>query len=1306
MQRNDGFIRLAAFARGRGGRPLSAHSTMTDRAPDPDPAATPDPDDPRRSGGALARAVLRLLVLLFFLCGLLLLGLREFVLPRADAHRDWIAERISAAVGLPVSMDRLQADWPGLALRLRLSGLRVGEGDSALHLQHVEADLGWSSLLRGEPYFRRVRLVGPQLTVVREADGRLRVAGVSVDGAPSAGGGFAAWLLRQGGVELADARLSWDDRMRGAPVLDLRNFGLRVERIGGRYRFGLQGQPDSAIARSIDLRGDLVSDDLSNARGWNGQVYAGIEAGRLEGLAPWLDYSFEVSGAGDVQAWAVVEQGEPRSLSVQFALSQFGARIDDSLPALAGASASGRVTVGEAAGMRRIELRGFTLDAGEALRIEPADADLNLGPEGGSLSLDRADVGVLAALSEHLPMPAELRQRLVAHAPRGQVTQLRLKWEGAPREARLTRWQAQLRQVSLQALGELPGVRGLDGDIDGDRSGGRFRIAGIEVLSLPQILPEGDLPFDAFTAEGGWGQGASGLEVRLERAGFANADAAGEVQGVFRPMPGSQGEIDLSARLSRAQGDRVWRYVPLTIGDDTREWVRKAIVGARVSDARLTLRGPLEAFPFEDGSGEFVVTVELDQGRLDYAAGWPAIDDIAATLRFEGPGLRIRAREGRIFGVQLRDVVADLPDLDMRNRRPMALHGQAEGDTADFLRFVSESPVRGQVAGFTDGMDAEGRGVLDLSMEMPLHDPDRTTVQGRFDFADNRIVVTDWLPPVERAAGRLVFTERSFGIEQARGQAFGAPVSIAARTGEGGRLRFDVRGGASARALAAHYDWPVLSRLAGNADWQASVTVTDGATRVEVQSALEGISSSLPAPLNKRAGERRPSRLEVLFDGDERDVLGQIGEALRFSVSGRGTAADFRILRGGLAVGRPLRLPASGLSLDIAADALDIDAWRALRDESAAGQLSLPWSEIDVRAAGLRAFEYELKDFELVASRNGEAWGGRVASDLVEGGFAWHDGQQGTLALRLEHLRLGRRDAAESELVRLLRAEAAQTSLPDMDVVAERFYLNDRELGRLDLQARNEAGEWLIDSASIASADAQLTARGRWLPQAEPLTQLAVRLEAVNLGNFLARMGYPDTVRRGTALLTGELAWRGVPTRIDYPSLDGSFRVEARSGRFAQLEPGVGRLLGVLSLQALPRRLVLDFRDVFSEGFSFDSIAGDITMSGGVLRSEELAISGPAARVWIGGTADVLRETQDLKVVVQPTLSESVAVGAAAGMVNPVAGLIAYLAQKIMNDPIERMFAYGYAVTGRWDDPQVEKLEAGRGKSAVEGVTQ
>ena len=1262
---------------------------MTDQRPVPD---DPDPPPPiRRGAGLWGRRLLRVVLLALFLAGVGVLLVRGFVLPRVEEHREWIAERISQASGVPVNIDALRADWRGFALRLEASGVAVGEGEEALRLAGVSAELGWSSLLTGKPYFRKLRLSGLDLHLVRESDGGLRVAGVPADG--SAGGsGAAAWLASQGEVEIVDARIAWDDRQRGAPLLVLEHFGLRVERIGGRYRVGMQGRPDASIAESIDLRADLVTDLPTDITRWDGQIYARLIAGRLEGLASWLDYPAPLSGAGDVEAWLVLEAGVPRSLSVDFALADFAIQLDEHLPQLEARRARGRLTGASGTGGQSVALRGFELETSDGVSVGPTDIDLKFSAAGGSLRASDADLGVVVQLSAHLPMSEEVRRRVAEHDPRGRIESLRVDWVSGGTAPALTHLEGRFSGLAMKPTASLPGAAGLSGELRGDGRGGRFTLASRDaVLDIPQVFVESALIFERLDAEGGWSHGPQGLEVRLERAAFRNPDVTGEANGFYRPAVGALGEVDLSARLTRAEGNSVWRYVPKNVGDETRNWLQNGIRNAQVNDARLTLRGGLADFPFEDGLGEFLVTVELRDGQLEYARGWPLIEDITASLRFEGPGLRITAGKARIFDVELHDVVADLPDLDIRHRKPMSITGIARGATADFLRFVSESPVRASVDGFTDNMTARGNGELDLKLVMPLHDIDSTTVAGSYSFAANRIGVTDWLPPLESASGKVVFTEKSFGIEEGKGRAFGEPVEIGARTIAPGEVRFNVGGAVSVRALSALYGWPALAHLSGATPWQASIAVGRGGTRADIRSALTGVSSSLPHPFNKRAGESWPLKVEVGFAGDSRDVVGRVGERLEFALAGVAAGEGFDIARGALAVNAPLSMPEQGLSLAVELDELDVDAWRALSSQFE-GDQSMPWTLLDVNVGKLRVFEYDLTHFELDAQSSGDAWTGRIASDLLGGGFAWRGGQQGTLALRLDHLRIGRREAADAELARVLETETAQASLPDMDVVAEHFHLYERDLGRLSLQARNENREWLIDSVSIASADAQFTARGRWVPGRRPLTQFAVRLESPDLGRLLDRIGYPETVRSGTALLTGDLEWKGPPTRMDYPSLNGSFRLDARNGRFAQLEPGVGRLLGVLSLQALPRRLALDFRDVFSEGFAFDEIGGSVALRSGILSSDDFAIAGPAARVWIAGTADVMNETQDLKVVVQPALTDSVAIGAAAGLVNPVAGLIAYLAQKAMNDPLERMFAYGYAVTGRWDDPQVEKL--------------
>ena len=202
-----------------------------------------------------------------------------------------------------------------------------------------------------------------------------------------------------------------------------------------------------------------------------------------------------------------------------------------------------------------------------------------------------------------------------------------------------------------------------------------------------------------------------------------------------------------------------------------------------------------------------------------------------------------------------------------------------------------------------------------------------------------------------------------------------------------------------------------------------------------------------------------------------------------------------------------------------------------------------------------------------------------------------------------------------------------------------------------------------------------------------------VRLEVSDIGKYLARFGYPKGVRRGTARVEGTLEWAGSPQRIDYPTLSGNFVLDAAKGQFVQLEPGMGKLLGILSLQSLPRRLTLDFRDIFSEGLAFDEIVGAINVAQGVASTDNLRIVGPAVRIFMKGRTDLAKETQILRVKIHPQLSDSFSLaGALIG--GPVAGVAAFVAQKLLQDPLGQITAYEYDVTGTWAEPVVAKAES------------
>ena len=267
------------------------------------------------------------------------------------------------------------------------------------------------------------------------------------------------------------------------------------------------------------------------------------------------------------------------------------------------------------------------------------------------------------------------------------------------------------------------------------------------------------------------------------------------------------------------------------------------------------------------------------------------------------------------------------------------------------------------------------------------------------------------------------------------------------------------------------------------------------------------------------------------------------------------------------------------------------------------------------------------------------------------------------------------------------------SELPALDIKADNFTIKSLNLGKLDVSAVPDGRDWKLEKLTVTNPDSTLTIEGSWQGWlTQPRTMVNVRLDVNDIGKFLVRVGQPEGIRRGTAKLEGPLAWSGSPSEIDYPSLSGNFVVEASKGQFVKLDPGIGKLLGVLSLQSLPRRLSLDFRDIFTEGLAFDEIVGTVKVNRGVANTENFRIQGPAVRILMSGDVDLARETQKLHVKVFPSMSDSLSVaGALIG--GPIAGIATFVAQKLLKDPIDKIASHEYDITGTWADPQVAKVE-------------
>jgi len=364
------------------------------------------------------------------------------------------------------------------------------------------------------------------------------------------------------------------------------------------------------------------------------------------------------------------------------------------------------------------------------------------------------------------------------------------------------------------------------------------------------------------------------------------------------------------------------------------------------------------------------------------------------------------------------------------------------------------------------------------------------------------------------------------------------------------------------------------------------------------------------------------------------------------------------------------------------------------------------------RISELTIGERRVADVVLGATHTRDTWQANLHSRQASGYLTWSETPSGLgkVTARLASLTIP--ESAEAEVKDLLESSrGASATIPSLDIVAEQFELFDKRLGRLELRASNVralAGrEWRIDRVLLANPDGQLKANGRWLTKdGKSNTSLNFALHMDDAGKLLDRLGFPGTIGRGNGTLSGDISWAGLPYAMDIPSLSGQIEMNVESGQFLKQDPGAAKLLGVLSLQALPRLLKLDFHDVFSEGLAFDGISANAMIQRGVLRTDNLRMHGVAATVLMNGSADIANESTNLRVVVIPEFNLGTGPLVYGLAVNPVIGLGGFLAQLFLRAPVMKALTYEMQVTGPWKAPVITKIDNPAAAAATAPATE
>ncbi|NPC55044.1 YhdP family protein [Caenimonas soli] len=1347
----------------------------------------PSPSRSLKVYAAFARTLMWLLLTGWLVLVLAWGALHGWIVPRIGELRPDLEIEAGRVLGVPVRIGSIKAQNEGLMPSFELIDVVLldPQGREALRLPRVLAALTPRSLWNLG--FEQLYIDRPELDIRRAADGKLFVGGLDFSRSSDNEGRAADWFFSQTEFVIRNGTVRWTDEMRGAPPLALEQVDFVARNGARRHALRLDATPPAAWGERFSLRGlfrqPLLSNRHGNWQGWEGQLHGDFSRVDVSQLRRYANFGVEVNeGHGAVRAWADISRGQLTGGAADIVLADVSTTLGPRLAPLALQSISGRLGGKRLDSGFEVQTQGLQFQTREGQRWPGGNIFLHWtqGGDGkaaqGELRADKLDLFALSQIATRLPLGSATHQALAAYAPKGLVETLNAKWQG-PLDA-MNKYEARGRAVGLEIAAQAgtPGVRGATVDFDFTQAGGKGRVRLHNgAVDVPAVFEEPVIPFDELSADLQWQVNGEDISASVANLKFSNADAQGEGQIGWRTGDASArfpGVLDLQAGISRADGARVHRYLPLGVSKAARQYVRESVVQGTATGARFRVKGDLRHFPFKNPrQGDFRITADVRDVTYAFVppsvtkgtVSWPALTQLSGELVFERNGMQVKKAAGHFAGAPHLQVKTEAQIADFQTTT-VAVTGEVRGPLAEALGVVSGSPLSAMTGHALAKASGSGNADVRLKLELPVANLDKSKLQGSVTLAGNDIRITPDSPLLSRSRGAVNFTERGFSLVGTQARALGGDVRVeggsrAVSAGPAGSSEATVliraQGTATAEGLRQAKELGFLSRMAkdasGGAAYNVNLSFRRGTPEVAVSANLQGLALNLPAPLAKAADTVLPVRFENTLVRESlaastthlQDQLTlEIGRLASVVYVRDLSGAEPRVIRGGIAVGlaagESAPLPEHGVMANINLANVNLDAWEAVLGH-AAGQAPASAAPVApspasaaassaamgylptvmaVRAKELTLEGRVLRNVVVGGSRDGQVWRANVDADELNGYLEYRQ-PTGAGAGRL-HARLARLSIAASaakEVETLL--EQQPDSLPALDIVVDDFELRGKKLGRLEIDAVNrgagtvarEGGirEWRLNKLNLTMPEAAFSATGNWAavgaqaaapggPRLGPRpagerrrTAMKFRLDIADSGQLLARFGMKDVVRRGKGRMEGQVAWLGSPLSLNYPSMDGAFYVNVEAGQFLKADPGLAKLLGVLSLQSLPRRLALDFRDVFSDGFAFDFVRGDVTIEDGIAATNNLQMKGVNAAVLMEGRADIAKETQDLKVVVVPEINAGTA-SLVATVINPAIGVGTFLAQMFLRQPLIRAATQEFHIDGTWTDPRVTRV--------------
>ena len=1253
---------------------------------------------------------------ILLIAGVLLLAVK-LALDRVPAYQEEIKAWVHQQTGYYIRFARVSPAlrWYGPELSFQQLELRSKDNRRVLaraRRGRIGSDI-WRLIESGKLFAGRVELDEPNIVLERLSSTSFALASeIQLQQSNPSASKLTLDDLPTGTLLIRDGRVTVDNWNTSLKRLELTGVNLDIQRNSGSIAVAFDGRLPRALGGELAITaaarglGDLTS--LS----WNADLRTrGVSFRGWRLLLPeYLSTLDAGSGAFDFSA-----RGQGRDLEradFEFAAADVMTRSSDGALTKYD-KIGGHLTLTQSNG--RWDLFGRRVFASRPGRnYPPSQFDVTW----------RGDAAGLTALSAHasylradtlLPLAgllrkSTLRQRLIDISPTGEWfdTQLQLS-----RPAATDEWQFQVRArfrgVGFAPVGNEPGMRGLTGTLSGDQSGGHLSLAATHAtIAWPRQWPQA-VQLDSLGGTLYWRRTGADLLIATPQLTLQNPDGRLRALASLQiPGNGDSPVLTLVGRVENGNVADAHRYLPRAqMHPNVIAWLEMALVAGRMPRADVILRGPLRQFPFRDGSGLFLARAHLEGMTLNYSKGWPLITDASANAEFRNQGLTVNLLSANAGGLKIDSGDARFADFKTGE---LQVHATLAGDASAALRFLSATPLNRMAEQAFSQVNGRGALSAGVSLLLPFK-----------NFSQRRVLVHGRLAGVTLSRTGLPLTATALsgefdvdGAQVARadisGRLLGGPLRIQARAPRGKpvtRTQLDLRGTLEGEALRAALDLPPRFSIRGRTKWRAVLKMVPAPAReraLRVSSSLEGLILDLPRPLDKPAGRPLPSWMDMKWPADSGPIVNfELGPIVRATIALQPDARGRKIAHAAVMFGggAPVFSDQQILNVGGKIGRIDLAGWQKLYRASANGPPLTAYLRSAKLAVGEADFRgYALRDLALDLEASGDRWRLGLEGPGVEG-FVMSpkvgaSGEPWDLQFdRLRVIAVPAGDAGQDAGRAATGADAGPVITPQ-NMPALRFRAKDliwaeRQLG--DVQASlARAGDGVkLDPLTIKSASYGVEARGDWRGPDGGAGRLTGTLSSTDVAETLAALGYAKVIAAKTGSLDFDLHWLGPPTVDGLLIAKGRVRLALDHGQVLAIKPGAGRVLGLASIAALPRRLALDFSDLTDKGLAFDTVRGDFDLRDGNAYTDDVLLKGPAAEIGLIGRVGLKNKDYDQTAVVTGSIGNSLPIaGALAG--GPVVGAAVLLFTQVFKQPLKGLARGYYHITGSWDNPTVERI--------------